>query len=379
MRILLAAKHPHYPQGGGGLERNTHELCLHLVKRGLKPAVICDLSADRSWLVWRNQLSRRIRPSIRFPMDAGLGYPVFRGWGNEDGAKELMSRFRPDVVVAQSAEPVPILQSYEDLGVPRIAYFHEVERVHDAGTLAQSGTIGLLANSRFTAERMAAYAGFMPAIVRPLIDRSLYEVPTHPRNVLFINTVPRKGVEIAFHLAESRPDVQFDFVKPWVLKPADIDRIEKRARAAGNITLHPPTNDMRPHYARARLLLAPSQWEEAWGRVATEAQINGIPVLASNRGGLPESVGPGGLLVPHDAQMPEWVAGFSRLWDDPGAYAQMSEAARAHSRRPQIQPETIVDTFVEAVQSHLSRAAASWITSAGRGETVPRSATRPAR
>jgi glycosyltransferase involved in cell wall biosynthesis len=359
MKILLAARWPHYPQGGGGMERNTHELCLHLVKRGLKPAVICDLHADRSLLVLRNRLLRRIRPSIRFPMDTGSGYPVFRGWG-EDGAAEVVSRFRPDAVVVQSAESLPLLQSYQGLGVSRIAYFHEVERVYDAGVLAQSPeAIGLLANSRFTAEKMATYAGFMPAIVRPLIDRSLYEVDTRPRSVLFINTIPRKGVEIAFRLAESRPDVPFDFVRPWMLKPADIDGLEKRARAAGNITLHPPTNDMRPHYARTRLLLAPSQWEEAWGRVATEAQINGIPVLASNRGGLPESVGPGGLLVPHDAPMPEWEAAFSRLWDDPGTHAQMSEAARTHSRRPEIQPAAIVDAFIETIQSHLSRATAS--------------------
>lgn len=357
MKILLAAKHPHYPQGGGGLERNTHELCLHLVKQGLQPAVICDLSANHSLLVLRNQLARRIRPGIRYPMDTGCGYPVFRGWREHDGAAEVTARFRPDVIVAQSGEPVPIIQSYENLGVPLIAYFHEVERAFDAGTLAQPGTIGLLANSRFTAEKMAIYAGFAPTVIRPLIDRSLYEVATRPRNVLFINTVPRKGLEIAFRLAESRPDVQFDFIKSWILKPPDIDRIEKRARAAGNITLHPPTNDMRPHYARARILLAPSQWEEAWGRVATEAQINGIPVLGSNRGGLPESVGPGGILVPHDAPIPEWAAAFSRLWDHPDTHARISEAALAYSRRPEIQPENIVDTFVEAVRSHVRRMA----------------------
>lgn len=355
MKILLAAKHLHYPQGGGGLERNTHELCLHLLKRGLKPAVICNLRAERSLLVMRNRVMRQLRPGLRFPMDKGLGYPVFRGWAEEDGAKEVTARFRPDVIVAQSAEPVPLLKPYEGLGIPLMAYFHEVMRVYDAGTLAKAGNIGLLANSRFTAEGMAAHAGVMPAIVRPLVDRKLYEVSTRPRNVLFINTVPRKGLEVAFRLAESRPDVPFDFVKSWILKPNDIARMEQRARAAGNITLHPPTNDMRPHYARARLLLAPSQWEEAWGRVATEAHINGIPVLASDQGGLREAVGPGGLLVPLHAPMQAWSEAFSRLWDEPGTHARLSETARAYSRRPEIQPEIIVDTFVEAVRRHMER------------------------
>lgn len=356
MRILLAAKHLHFPQGGGGLERNTHELCLHLVKRGLKPAVICDLRAEQSLLFWRNRLVRQMRPSIRFPMDTGLGYPVFRGWNDEDGAAEVAARFRPDVIVAQSAEPVPLLKPYENIGIPKMAYFHETLRVYDAGTLVRSGNIGLIANSRFTAEGMAAHAGFVPAIVRPLVDRALYEVTVRPRNVLFINTVPRKGLEIAFRLAESRPDVQFDFIKSWILKPHEIDRMEQRARAAGNITLHPPTNEMRPHYARARLLLAPSQWEEAWGRVATEAHINGIPVLASDQGGLREAVGPGGLLIPLSAPLEEWRAAFSRLWDDPDTHARASETALAYSWRPEIQPENIIDTFVEAVRSHVRRA-----------------------
>lgn len=350
MRILLAAKHLHYPQGGGGLERNTHELCLNLLRRGITPAVMCNLRAERSLLVLRNRLARKLAPRFRFPMDRGIGYSVFRGWADDDGAIEVTQRFRPDVIIAQSAEPVPLLKSFEKLGVPRMAYFHETLRVWDAGTLAKEGDVGLIANSRFTAEGMAAHAGIVPAIVRPLVDRSLYKVTTRPRNVLFINTVPRKGVEIAFRLAESRPDVHFDFVRSWILRPRDIERMEKRARQARNITLHSPTNDMRPHYARARLVLAPSQWEEAWGRVATEAHINGIPVLASDQGGLREAVGPGGLLVPLGAPIKQWKDAFSRLWDDQDTHARVSNAALAYSTRTEIQPENIVDVFVDAVK-----------------------------
>jgi glycosyltransferase involved in cell wall biosynthesis len=340
---------------------------LHLLKRGMKPAVICDLRAERSLLAWRNRLWRQIRPSIRFPLDTGLGYPVFRGWPDDDGAAEVTARFRPDVIVAQSAEPVPLLKPYAGLGIPRMAYFHETLRVYDAGVLAKTGDIGLIANSRFTAEGMAAHAGLMPAIVRPLVDRKLYEVKSRPRNVLFINTVPRKGLEIAFRLAESRPDVRFDFVKSWILKPHEIDRIGLRARAAGNIALHPPTNDMRPHYARARLVLAPSQWEEAWGRVATEAHVNGIPVLASDQGGLREAVGPGGLLVPLGASIHEWKCAFSQLWDDPAVYDRVSKTALAYSWRPEVQPDNIVDTFIDAVKTHMDHA--------GRASCVPHFST----
>ena len=365
MRLLLAAKYLHYPQGGGGLERNTHELCLRLIQRGISPAVMCDLHHDGSLLEYKNRLARIVRPKIRFPGDRGLGYPVFRGWGSEDGAREVVSRFKPDIVIAQSAEPVSLLQSFAGLGIPRMAYFHEVERIWDVDTLVAMKDVGLLANSEFTARKMAERGSVHPAVIRPLIDRSFYVTSTSPQTALFVNTSLKKGVEIAFRLAESRPDVPFDIVKNWNADAAkhavgwDIAELTARASAAGNITLHAPTNDMRRLYGRARLLLAPSQWEEAWGRVATEAQINGIPVLTSDRGGLPEAVGPGGILVAHDAPIETWINAFSRIWDDASAYAAYAAAARAFGLRPEIQPDHIVDSFIETVRDFIARHSAS--------------------
>jgi glycosyltransferase involved in cell wall biosynthesis len=109
---------------------------------------------------------------------------------------------------------------------------------------------------------------------------------------------------------------------------------------------------MRRIYARTRILLAPSLWEEGWGRVISEAQISGIPVLASNRGGLPESVGPGGLLVAHDAPLDRWRNALSAMWDDVDVYGQLSAAAAKHSRRPAIQPDRLLDRFAAILQAH---------------------------
>ncbi len=358
IRILLASKHPHYPQGGGGLERNTHELCLHLLRQGAQPAVMCDLLADGSMLGLRNRLARTARPRERFPVDHGLGYPVYRGWESEDGAQEVLARFQPDVVIAQSARPAPLLQSFGN-AVPRMAYFHEVLHLTDLAALNAMGGIGLLANSGFTARKMVELAGVMPAVIVPLIDPSLYAAPRTPQNVLFVNTSPRKGLEIAFRLAETRPDVHFDFVKSWILTPGEKSEMAARAAKAGNITLHSTTNDMRPLYSRAKLLLAPSQLDEAWGRVATEAQINGIPVLASDRGGFPESVGPGGLLVPSDAPLASWAAAFSELWDDSARYANYADKALAYSKRSEIDPAVVVSTFVDVVRGFVEGRAAN--------------------
>lgn len=354
MRILLAAKHLHFPQGGGGLERNTHELCLRLLRHGVTPAVMADLRAEASPVALVNMVARKLNPRRRFPMDDRLGYRVYRGWASEDGAAEVMADFKPDIVIAQSAEPAPLLRSFDAWDIPRMAYFHEVLRIGDVATLKAMGAIGLLANSQFTARKMMANGSDdEPAIIRPLIDPSYYKTPTRPRSVLFVNTQVRKGLETGLALAAARPDIPFEFVLPWILKGQDKADLLERSKALRNLTLHPPTNNMRAHYANARLVLTPSQVEEAWGRVATEAQINGIPVLSSDRGGLPEAVGPGGVLVPHDAPIKTWADALSGVWDDPARYDRLSEAALRYSNRPEVQPDVIVQTFIKAVRSFM--------------------------
>jgi glycosyltransferase involved in cell wall biosynthesis len=56
------------------------------------------------------------------------------------------------------------------------------------------------------------------------------------------------------------------------------------------------TPDPRDCYRVSRVVLMPSLWRESLGHVAAEAMTNGIPVLASDRGALPETVGDAGFV-----------------------------------------------------------------------------------
>lgn len=73
--------------------------------------------------------------------------------------------------------------------------------------------------------------------------------------------------------------------------------------------------------------------------------INGIPVLASNRGGLPEAVGDAGLLfdiperytpesraIPEPSEVQLWVETIIRLWDDPRYHDHWSRLARERAQ-----------------------------------------------
>ena len=51
----------------------------------------------------------------------------------------------------------------------------------------------------------------------------------------------------------------------------------------------PPADDISAILMQTRVLLVPSLWGEAFGRVVVEAMLRGIPVLASACGGLVEA------------------------------------------------------------------------------------------
>ena len=118
-----------------------------------------------------------------------------------------------------------------------------------------------------------------------------------------------------------------------------------RLRGLKNVRIMPNLPDSRKFLAATRILLMPSLMENA-GLVAMEAMLNGIPVLASNRGGLPETIDDAGFLfdiparytpetrdIPTAEEVEPWVETIIRLWDDPGYYNVCSRRARERSQR----------------------------------------------
>jgi glycosyltransferase involved in cell wall biosynthesis len=72
---------------------------------------------------------------------------------------------------------------------------------------------------------------------------------------------------------------------------------------------------------------------------------NGIPVLVSNRGALPETLGDAGfvlhiperytaasVVVPAAEEVEDWVAAIERLWDDAAFYDKQRQKALARAQ-----------------------------------------------
>jgi glycosyltransferase involved in cell wall biosynthesis len=97
--------------------------------------------------------------------------------------------------------------------------------------------------------------------------------------------------------------------EPWLARIA-------RAPLAGRVRYigYVDPGDRKAIYEGARLLVQPS-FEEGFGLPALEAMTIGVPIVAANRGALPEVVGDAGLLVDPDDTLGLAVA-MTRMIDD---------------------------------------------------------------
>ena len=104
--------------------------------------------------------------------------------------------------------------------------------------------------------------------------------------------------------------------------------------------------------ARHKVMVIPSIWEEPFGVVALEGIAAGCAVVAARSGGLPEAVGPCGLLFPKgDASA--LAAALRDLITD----AQLRDRliARRNEHLEQFQPETVAKRYLEVFASAMRK------------------------
>lgn len=82
--------------------------------------------------------------------------------------------------------------------------------------------------------------------------------------------------------------------------------------------------------ALAAVALVPSRWEEPCPYAVLDALASGVPVLASDRGGLPELVGAAATVAAGDVGA--WTRALSELWRDPARRRARGEEGLARAR-----------------------------------------------
>ncbi|MEQ8837716.1 MAG: glycosyltransferase [Lacipirellulaceae bacterium] len=237
-----------------------------------------------------------------------------------------------------------------ELGYSTFYQVRDVEFSRHGGDIGSIPQLKFIANSEFTRERIKESFGKNAAIVLPPIAQERCRVPQLGNRVLMINPDPSKGGDIALELAAQCPDIPFLIQESWASNKHLVE-MKRAAKKLSNVQWEPPKIDIRKAFSRAKIILVPSKCEEAWGRVVSEAQVSGIPAVACRIGGLPESVGAGGILVDVSSDISNWEVALRSLWDSPETFQKYSKAALDHANRPQAQPSYQAMLLCEALEN----------------------------
>jgi glycosyltransferase involved in cell wall biosynthesis len=351
LRVLLVHVHAYLPQLLGGVEQTSFELVKRLARSGHEAAVMCGLNKhDAVWM--RNRVIAKIC-GHEFPPQRYGGSLVYRGYDPMSGLSQVLADFAPDalVIAGNTAVSFELAAHAARSGLPCAYYFHDIKTLRNLQAPQLLDGIRLLASSRFTAGVALECLGRDATVLTPLIDADSYRTATSGQHVTMVNPRRIKGGQTALELAQACPDIPFTFVEAWAEEDEFLTQLRKAVRRLPNVKWLRPTLKMRKVYNTTRILLAPSECEEAWGRVVSEAQVSGIPVLASARGGLPEAVGPGGILLEPGASLGDWVKALRSLWDDAELYTHLSGRALAHAQRPEADPQHQVEVLLAALRS----------------------------
>lgn len=108
-------------------------------------------------------------------------------------------------------------------------------------------------------------------------------------SLIFIGRmIPPKGVLLLANVATKFPKINFLFVG----QGPDYSKLETISKKYPNIILfgNVPYEKLHLYYNLADVFCIPSLYNEGWGRVIMEALACGLPIIASNRGAIPEVV-----------------------------------------------------------------------------------------
>lgn len=218
-------------------------------------------------------------------------------------------------------------------------------------------------------ERVGIAARALPT---PVDFEDTYVVDPDPVFVTFVNPIPAKGahvfMRIASELSERRPDIPMLVIESRAVSSTflgEADRHGLSLRSSKSLFSSPALPLPRDVFRHARIMLVPSVWPEPSGRLAAESLVNGVPVIVSDRGGLPETVGEGGrvrelpstltmesLRVPSASEVRAWVDDIIELTDDVAAYERAREAGLREARR--YEPEPMAEAYADFVRSVLA-------------------------
>ncbi len=286
----------------------------------------------------------------------GHEYRIVAGDPTPVRLRQEIQAFRPDWVLVSSEDLTHSLLREAFRSAPdRIVYLAHTPQFFPFGpeswnpepdaTRLLGSAAAVVAIGRSVGDYVERYLGRKAEVIHP----PMYDRATPCRNpsgaVTMINPCAVKGISVFLALADRFPMVPFHALRGWGTTAADEAELRKRP----NIEVIETVPDIEEELRRTRVLLMPSLWFEGFGLIVMEAMLRGIPVIASDAGGLVEAkLGTPGLVHVNtiaryeeafdERHMPvaeappqdltQWVGYVGLLVGNDIVYAEQSQVAR---------------------------------------------------
>lgn len=142
-------------------------------------------------------------------------------------------------------------------------------------------------------------------------------------SVVFVGRmIPQKGATLLVKVATQLPQINFLFVG----QGPDYEHLKKLSQTSKNIVLfgNVPYKKLHLYYNLGDVFCIPSLYNEGWGRVTMEALACGLPVVASNKGAIPEVVDKSVAIViePTEKNLKESI---EKLYHDPKFFGRLKK------------------------------------------------------
>ncbi len=355
MRILLTANASYAPPRGGATRSNLIWLD-HLARHGHECRIVCGPAGEGAEFA--------PHPSLAI-------FPIADPAARVERLREQIHDWRPDWVLVSSEDLSHALLREAHHSAPgRVVYLAHTPQFFPFGAeswnpdpaaarlVAQSA--GIVAVGHHMAGYIERALGRSATVIHPPIYGAGpwpdYSDFSHGR-IVMLNPCAVKGIDVFLETAARMPRWEFAAVPGWGTTSEDRAAL-KRLPNVGSLANAPRIDDI---LSQTRILIMPSLWYEGFGLIVMEAMLRGIPVVASDSGGLKEAKTGTNYMIPvqtieryqpafDEHAMPKpvlpendiepWLAALSELLTDRDAYERESRASRAAAR-----------TFVESLDA----------------------------
>jgi len=312
MKILLLQSSVYFPSFGGG-NKSNRLLLEALVKRGhecysisksVDAQKVVDQSSEKKVLQDRGIQSNRVESGIsEYDYQGVHVFSINTSSVDSDNNQLNIQQFfeqqygklKPDIILVSDDKNANLLNLSLKLSVDttvlvvhtnlHLPFGDEASKVNHSVAGNYRRCKHLLTSTKYSKDYLQKEADITSTYLPfPVFGEPPFEnIAQFNRGCIgMINPCAIKGIDIFIQLAKVFPHLGFLAVPTWGANAEDIRRLEQ----LDNMRVLPPQDNIENILKHLNILIVPSLIQETFGYVTVEAMLRGIPVLASDLGGL---------------------------------------------------------------------------------------------